>query len=144
MKKRNWKESGLLEGLKPEHAEIVENYYNKINEERFTDNNTAKDIMVPIIRRIVTQIIDSENVPYPDSYLLQECLINPDFAYRGVTKENALNEVNVDEITELVLDYARTFIPVAEAFLPDLDAQAEMTLLFCRDYQMKILYRLCK
>lgn len=63
------------------------------------------------------------------------------FGLYGVTEEELLSLIDVKEITGLLYVYSRGFIPFAEIFLPDLDAQAESVSLFCNNYIMKLINR---
>jgi hypothetical protein len=134
----NWKDMGMLEGLTPEHSEIVKSFFNKVDVNKLEDNEDAETIIWPVLRHILVQIIDAKNVKRPESYLMNDCLTNPEYFHRGVTVEKLLNEINVDEISEHLLKYCK-FLPLVEDYLPNIDAHAEMTLLFCRNYLMKIL-----
>jgi hypothetical protein len=140
----SWEAAGLLEGLTPEHKEIVAKYYNQVKLEKLHDNEITETMIYPIIRYTLRQVLDAENVKIPASYLLQDCLINPEYAHKGITKEKVLNEIDVDEIAELLFDYTNKFVPIAIEYLPDLDAEAEMSIMFCKNYLMKIVNKLTK
>ena len=85
-----------------------------------------------MIRRIISEITS-------DNLLVQNSIIK-DHA-RGITEDDILPLVDVKEITKLLIEYVRVFIPYAEKYLSNLDAHAEMCLLFCNNYVMKLIGR---
>jgi hypothetical protein len=126
-----------LDGLIPEHADIVRNYALQVDIDKFNNNESAIQIFIPVIKHIVRQIVDTKNLPYPE--------INfTNYSDRGVTTDKLLNEININELTDSLYEYCQYFIPNAENYLPNIDAHAEMSLLFCRNYLMKILDNVIK
>jgi hypothetical protein len=137
MENNDWEKTGLLEGLTGNTREIVIKHFNEIDFNSLPDIDIEDSIGVdtlicPIIRRIILLI-------QPDNKLVQDSIIKDHV--RGITEDDVLSLVDVKEITELLIEYARVFIPYAEKYFPDLDAQAEMSILFCSNYVMKLIDR---
>jgi len=135
LEEKNWKEIGLLEGLEGVALETVDKLYNEVDFELLESNIDADELItyiLPVIRRVVTSITDNSMNQYG--------LVNS-FTALGVTEEELLPLINVKEITGLLYVYSRGFVPFAETFLPDLDAQAESVRLFCENYVMKLIGR---
>ena len=133
--KKNWEEMGLLEGLEGKSKEYVTTLFNQVDFELLESNGNGGDIgtyILPVIRRVVTTITDKS--------MEKHGLINS-FTIYGVTEDEILSLINVKEITGLLYVYSRGFIPFAEKFLPNLDAQAESVSLFCDNYIMKLIER---
>jgi len=126
----DWEKSGMLEGLTGNTREIVIKHFNEINFESLPDG--IDEIITPVIRHIISEI-------QPDNLKVQDSIIKDHD--RGITEDDILPLVDVKEITELLIEYVRVFIPYAEKYLPDLDAQAEMSVLFCNNYVMKLIGR---
>ena len=146
MEKRNWEQTGLLEGL-TNTREIVEKHFNEveINSLPYYKNDDellVETMIFPVIRRIVHNIINSDS-EHGDCTIIYDYEIKED-NWRGLTRERVLAEIKVDEITKLLVDYAHTFIPYSEKYLPDLDWQAELTVLFCKNYVFKLIERVQK
>ena len=132
---RNWKEMGLLEGLEGSELELVTKLFNEVDFDSLDGNDDAAELVsyiLPVLRRIVTKITDKS--------MEKHGLVNS-FGIHGVTEEELVPLINVKEITGLLYVYSRGFIPFAETFLPDLDAQAESVSLFCDNYIMKLIGR---
>jgi hypothetical protein len=135
MKNYDWEKTGMLEGLTGSTREIVIKHFKEINFDSIPDIDESieiETIICPVIRRIISEIT-------PDNPLVQNNIIK-DHA-RGITEDDILPLVDVKEITELLIEYVRVFIPYAEKYLSNLDAQAEMCLLFCSNYVMKLIDR---
>lgn len=135
MEKPNWEQTGLLEGLTGKTREIVEMHFNEVNVDslpQYDDELLVETLIFPVIRRIIA-VISSDNEFVQNSLIADHV--------RGITEDDVLSLIDVKEITELLIDYAHVFIPYAEKYLPDLDAQAEMSLLFCNNYVMKLINR---
>ena len=130
----NWKSVGFLEGLSDKQAKIVTKYFNQVKIEKLNDNEDAETAIYPVIRYIINHIINSKDTDSPSYiyyYLQKPHVIN------GV--DELLGYVDVNEITEQLLKYYTKFVPLAEEYLPNIDAHDEMTVLFCTDYLFKII-----
>jgi hypothetical protein len=124
MENYNWEKTGMLEGLTGNTRETVIKLFKEIDFKsipEIKDSVGVDTLICPVIRRILYSIIKDHS--------------------RGITEEDVLPLIDVKEITELLIEYVRVFIPYAEKYLPDLDAQAEMCLLFCDNYVMKLIGR---
>jgi len=135
MENYDWEKIGMLEGLTGKTREIVKKHFEEIDFESIPDieDSIGVDFLIcPVIRRIIA-IITSDNE------FVQNSLIRDHI--RGIIEDDVLPLVDVKEITELLIEYCNVFIPYAEKYLPDLDAQAEMCLLFCNNYVMKLIGR---
>jgi len=133
MKNYDWEQTGLLEGLTGKTRDIVIKHFKEVDFfslEKNEDSTNVETSILPVIRRIISEIV-------PDNPKVQNSLIQSHI--RGITEDDILPLVNVKEITELLAEYVRVFIPYAIKYLPDLDAEAEMTLLFCNNYVMKLI-----
>jgi hypothetical protein len=130
MENHNWKEEGFLTNLTKKESIIVEKYLNEIDFNSLQENSIIEIEIIPVIRRIIMVIISTNKK-------IQNRIIHDNA--RGITTDDILPLVNVKEITKLLIEYSRVFIPYAEKYLPDLDAQAEMLLLFCNNYVMKLI-----
>ncbi|MFA5207277.1 MAG: hypothetical protein WC428_01215 [Candidatus Paceibacterota bacterium] len=135
MENYNWEKTGMLEGLTGNTRETVIKLFKEIDFKsipEIKDSVGVDTLICPVIRRIVSVIT-------PDNLLVQNSIIKDHS--REITEEDVLPLIDVKEITELLIEYVRVFIPYAEKYLPDLDAQAEMCLLFCDNYVMKLIGR---
>jgi len=135
LKEKNWEQSGLLEGLEGVALETVVKLFNEVDFVLLDTSAETEELVTyifPVLRRIVTKITDKS--------MEKHGLVNS-FGIHGVTEEELLPLINVKEITGLLYVYCRGFIPFAETFLPDLDAQAESVSLFCDNYIMKLIGR---
>lgn len=133
MKNYDWEKTGMLEELTDKTRDIVIKHFNEVDFFSLEKNEDSTDVetcILPVIRRIISEIV-------PDNLKVQNSIIQGHI--RGITEDDVLPLVDVKEIIELLAEYIRVFIPYAEKYLPDLDAQAEMTLLFCNNYVMKLI-----
>jgi hypothetical protein len=130
---------GYLEGLKPKNAKIVKNLVMQVNEDMIKGNELAEDIFIPIIRHIVNHITepsDKHEFRSINRYLTNDYLQNS-----GVTEEKLLTAINIGEFMNNLVIYCQEYLPLAEKYLPYLDGQAELTVLFSHNYMAKILYQ---
>jgi hypothetical protein len=111
----------------------VTKYYDEVDFDMLEGREEVDEFVgyiLPVIRRIVTKITDKS--------MEKHDLVNR-FSIHGVSEEQLLSLIDVKEITGLLYVYSRGFIPFAETFLPNLDAQAESVSLFCDNYIMKLI-----
>jgi hypothetical protein len=134
MENYNWEQTGTLEGLMGNTREIVIKHFKEIDFESIpeTEDSIVSTLICPVIRRIISEIV-TDNLKIQNG-IIKDCV-------RGITEDDILPLVDVKEITELLIEYVHVFIPYAEKYLPNLDAQAEMSLLFCSNYVMKLIGR---
>jgi len=109
----------------------IEYYLNKItykNDVEYCDINddVVLQCLAPIICCIVRKLVKRDN-PF----------INDNF-------DLLIRMINVEKITNKFVKYSSEFIPIAEVFLSNLDAQAELTLLFCNNYVWGLVNRIEK
>ena len=124
MEKKNWEPTGLLHGLDAGVAEVVEKHLNEISTDFISEQTpeiaTELDTLLPpIIRHIVFSIFAREKM---------------EGVIKGIETQDLLDLVDVKEISELFLAYLKYFLPSGEKYLPHLDSQAHLTLLFCDNY----------
>lgn len=134
----NWDESGMLDGLTPEQYSVVKGYLNNINPNDLKDNEIAEQIICPVIRHIVINIMQHGR-PYDEISLIHEYIVNPFYKEYNITVEKLLNNIDINELSKMLYEYCEYFIPVGVKYFPDLDGQAELTILFCTNYLMRIL-----
>jgi hypothetical protein len=134
MENYNWEQTGTLEGLMGNTREIVIKHFKEIDFESIpeTEDSIVSTLICPVIRRIISEIV-TDNLKIQNG-IIKDCV-------RGITEDDILPLVDVKEITELLIEYVHVFIPYAEKYLPNLDTQAEMSLLFCSNYVMKLIGR---
>jgi len=133
MENYDWEKTGMLEGLTGNTREIIIKHFKEVNFNSLPEINASidiKEIILPVIRRIISIIV-------PDNLKVQNSIIQDHV--RGITEDDILPLVDVKEITKLLIEYCSVFIPYAVKYLPNLDAQAEMLLLFCNNYVMKLI-----
>ena len=104
-------------------------YLNKItykNDVEYSDNNddVVFQCLAPIICCIVRKIVKRDN-PF----------INDNF-------DLLIRMIDVEKITNEFVKYSSEFISISENFLSNLDAQAELTLLFCNNYVWGLVNRI--
>jgi hypothetical protein len=133
MENYDWEKTGMLEGLTGNTRDIVIKHFKEVDFDSLPEIENGIDInevILPVIRRIISVI-------QPDNLKVQNSIIQGHI--RGITEDDILPLVDVKEITKLLIEYCNVFIPYAEKYLPNLDAQAEMLLLFCSNYVMKLI-----
>lgn len=128
---------GYLEGLKPKNTKIVKDLVMQVTEDMIEENELAKDIFIPIIKHIVNHITEPSDKHEFRS--IHRYLTNDYLKDSGVTEEKLLNEINITEFMYDLVIYCKEFLPLGEKYLPNLDGQAELTVLFSHNYMMKIL-----
>ena len=95
LKERDWKSTGLLEGLEGVPLETVEKLFNEVDFDLLNTSAEAQDMggyIFPVLRRIVTKITDKS--------MEKHGLVNS-FSIHDVTEEELLPLIDVKEITIL-------------------------------------------
>jgi len=137
--KEDWAKSGLLEGLSNENQDKLIVLYNQIDYSKLgvlDEHYEIETYILPVIRRIFSILVCDETV---NKAVEKHSVFKTTFS--DVAPEEVFKLINVKEITGLLYVYSRGLIPMAEIFLPDLDAQAESVSLFCDNYVMKLIDR---
>lgn len=122
-----------MEGLRPESYKVVEKYFDLVKADELS-HELQHDIPV-ILRFIITLIIEpNEHGCNNISTISQN--------WRGITSEKVLELVDVNEIISLWKVYKIEFMPISKNYLPNLDSEAELTLLFGNNYIYKLIDKL--
>ena len=111
----------LLEGMSENVREVAQFHLKQIDYDG--NNEVVKQCLAPSISYIVSKIIDEE-----------KCFSVIKNNFRGIKSEDVIKLVNVGDITTLLVDYCENYLPHANKYLSNLDAQAESTMLFCHNY----------
>lgn len=107
-----------------EQRAIISKY---LDEVKYDGNNNEVIIcLAAVIVRIVKIILDKKYVKFIEEDKQQYLIMI----------------VNVDNITNKLIDYYENFLPVAYPYLKNVDAQAELISLFCDNYVLGLVERL--
>lgn len=134
----NWDDTGMLDGLTPEQYKVIKDYLTQINLNDLEDNEIAEQLICPVIRHIVINIMDHGR-EHSDISIIHDYITKPFYKEYNVTVERLLAEIDLNDLSRRLLIYCREFIPLGEKYLFYLDGQAELTVLFCRNYLMRLL-----
>jgi hypothetical protein len=133
------KYNGCLEGLKGDTLEIVKEYLNKIDMNKVSEGN-AREIFIPVIKHIIIMIVEGKEHGFTSISDYEDSYDN----WCAITSAGILKLVDIDEIIILFNNYYSNFVPLAEKYLPYIDAHAEAILLFCRSYIFMLIDRFLK
>jgi len=106
-----------------EELKILECYYNRIT---YTKDDDFDTILHACLACIISKILKGDN-PYVEEH-----------------KDTLINIISVDNITRDLKVFCDNYIPISMDYLKYLDIQAEMVLLFCRNYVFGLVDRVNK
>ena len=121
----------LLEGMKENVREVAQFHLKQINYEG--SNEIVKQCLTPSISYIISKILDEE-----------KCFHVIKHNFRGIKSDDIVKLVNVNDITNTLIDYCENYLPHANKYLSNLDAQAESIMLFCHSYVFGLIKRVEK
>ena len=121
----------LLEGMSGNVREVAQFHLKQIDYDGSDD--VVKQCLAPSISYIISKIIDKEK---------SFNVIKDNF--RGIKSEDVIKLVNVRDITTLLIDYCENYLPHANKYLSNLDAQAESIKLFCHNYVFGLIKKVEK
>ena len=124
----NWDDTGLLCDLKGDAYDTVKKYLKEIDFDK-VDDGESYSCIVPVVRKIISSIIDGER----------------QFGYfknKIISVENALLLVNVDDIVNQFNEYCKVYLPITEKYLSNIDCEAELAVLFSRNYVFGLIKKL--
>jgi hypothetical protein len=98
--------------------DTIKEYVSRIN---YQGSNTNKSKLDTIVSYIVSRLLDKSD-------------LNP-----RVRNLDLLSLIDIDDITLRYIDFYEKIIPLLNKYLDSLDNEAEMTLLFCRNYVLEIV-----
>jgi hypothetical protein len=127
MKKINLDEYGLLYGLNGINYDTIKSYMEGINYDRIKRDETIQCI-APSIRHILCKILETEN-----QFNIFERELN--------TQIEVMYMVNVNDIIDGLDSLYSELLPISERYLPNIDNQAELTVLFCNNYVHTLIKR---
>lgn len=104
----------MLEGLEGEIREMMLSMFEKVDFSNINDVITEQT-MLPVLRHMVAIV---------------EMKTPEDIEWR----KKLWNMIDVPEVQKELQTFNEEFMLIAEEYLPHLDAQAEMTVLFCTNY----------
>ena len=142
MKKLNEEDVELkLEGLSGLTYDKCKQFYNEIDLDLIINGDT-KQVIFPVIRYITSKVIFSgtpeaknENNKRPVNYCITD-------EYCGVTSSKVLNLINTNDIVKTLETAMTEFFPISNKYFTSIDAQAELTVLFCDDYIMSLVNKI--
>ena len=121
----------LLEGMKENVREVAQFHLKQINYEG--SNEIVKQCLTPSISYIISKILDEE-----------KCFHVIKHNFRGIKSDDIVKLVNVNDITNTLIDYCENYLPHANKYLSNLDAQAESIMLFCHNFVFGLIKRVEK
>jgi hypothetical protein len=127
MKKINLDEYGLLYGLNGINYDTIKSYMEGINYDRIKRDETIQCI-APSIRHILCKILETEN-----QFNI--------FKREPNTQIEVMSMVNVNDIIDGLDSLYSELLPISERYLPNIDNQAELTVLFCNNYVYTLMKR---
>lgn len=119
----NWEKMGLLDGewVKSENQrEILKKELSNINIDNYK-NSSIEFFTAPVILKIINLILNETDEKY---------------------HENLLNMMNIDYICDKLLDYVDNYLAIGLKYLPDIDSEAELLVLYARNYYGELLKKL--
>jgi len=121
----DWKVSGMLDDLKDEEYDVVNQFLLSIKTEDELYQK-SRVFLVPCIRRILNSIfIKDYQTP---------AFKNKDNEYIN----NILNLISINDISK-ELDICLNILPIMEQYFSYLDYEAETIVLFCNNYTQKLI-----
>ena len=128
MKKNKWIDSGLLEGIEEKHHEQLSRFFNiavEIIEKKKTDD-TLPTLIFPVIRKIFGLVVSDDDRYYK-------------FKNDKDIEKKVIYYMDIDDIINKLIIHIKKIIPYISSHFGYIDVQAEMTLLFCKNYTGWIL-----
>ena len=128
MKKNKWIDSGLLEGIEEKHHEQLSRFFNiavEIIEKKKTDD-TLRTLIFPVIRKIFGLVVSDDDRYYK-------------FKNDKDIEKKVIYYMDVDDIIKKLIIHIKKILPYMSSHFQFIDVQAEMTLLFCKNYTGWIL-----
>lgn len=120
----DWDELGLLDDHKwvrtKEQREKTKNILSEIDFDK-CENEYIQIIIVPIIFNIINLILNESDIKYHD---------------------DLLELINIDEIYDTLFKYSNDFLPISSKYLPDMDSEPELLVLYARNYLGGILKKI--
>jgi len=129
-----------LEGLSGLTYDKCKQFYNEIDLD-LINNVDTKELIFPVIRYITSKVIFSgtPEAKQENSKRPVYCIVDE---FRGITSDKVLNLINTSDIVKKLEIIMVEFFPQSNKYLPSLDAQAELTVLFCDDYIMSLVNKI--
>jgi hypothetical protein len=127
MKGINLDEHGLLYGLNGINYDTIKAYMESIDYDRIKRDETIQCI-APSIRQILCKILETEN-----QFNI--------FKREPNTQIEVMSMVKVNEIIDGLDTLYSELLPLSEKYLPNIDNQAELTVLFCNNYVHTLIKR---
>ena len=129
--KYNWNDSGLLEDIEEEYHEPLRRFFDKAVEiiKEKPDDDILKHLEVlifPVIRKIYGLVVSDDDRYYK-------------FKNDKNIKEKVIYYIDVADIVNKLIMHIEKIIPYISSHFGFIDVQAEMTLLFCKNYTGWIL-----
>jgi hypothetical protein len=121
----------LLQGMEESVREVAKFHLKQINYDG--NNKVVKQCLAPSISYIVSKILDK-----------QKCFYVIKDNFKGVKSDDVIKLVNVNDITNTLIDYCENYLPHANKYLSNLDAQAESIKLFCHNYVFGLIKKVEK
>lgn len=125
MKTIDLDKSGLLYGFNGINYDIIKSYMESVDYDKIKMDETVQCV-APAIRRILTMILETENQKYI-------------FKKEPNTQIEVMGMFDANEIAEGLDKLYSELLPVFGKYLPNIDSQAELTLLFCDNYVYKLI-----
>jgi hypothetical protein len=120
MKTVNLDACGLLRGLDGINYDTIKSYMKSVDYNRMKRDETIQCI-APSIRRILCKILETEN-----QFNI--------FQREPNIQIEVMSMFNVNDIIDGLDTIYSELLPITEKYLPNIDSQAELTMLFCDNY----------
>ena len=128
MRKNKWIDSGLLEGIDEKHHKQLSHFFDiavEIIEKKKTDD-TLPTLIFPVIRKIFGLVVSDDDRYYK-------------FKNDKDIEKKVIYYIDVDDIINKLTIHIEKILPYMFSHFKYIDVQAEMTLLFCKNYSGWIL-----
>ena len=130
METKNWVETGLLHGLDGKTSVVVEKYLNEIDSDFMKHKpHLEKEfgtVFPAVVRHIIRTIFQREEI---------------EGVIKGISTNELLDAVDIKEVSDMYLIYIENFIPYGRKYLPHIDSDAHLTLMFCDNYVFRMIDR---
>lgn len=123
----DWDKSGLLYGLEGRTYDLVKGYLQQIDWGR-SDNQDLHAMLPGVVRRVLTNIV------LPDTNLSFY------FKHGELLRTKVLSLFNLNDIIDRLNNLlSNVDMDLFSRFFPNLDGDAEIVLLFCRNYEQGLI-----
>ena len=120
-----------LQTMEKSVREVTDFHLKQINYEG--NNEIVKLWITPTIILIISKILDKE-----------KCYSVIKDNFRGINSDELIKLVNVNDITNTLIDYCENYVPYTNKYLPNIDIETESINLFCYNYVFGLIKKVGK